>query len=227
MSEHVQVAEHFEQCIDVSSYKLTEEYDYSCVPLCVIDSVFSIGIRYTNVINIVSRVCKKLSITKEYEKGNKSPVTTSWFLEQIDGMTSDALAEQLFESRHRTSPKNGILKAEAVVKFMQVLKQYGVEYLEDICKVSDNVAFERAIKAIPGQTSGICLKYFFMLAGDSQLIKPDRMIIRFLETALKRSINMNESVGLVRLACDELKHQYDFMTPKILDNLIWQYQRSR
>ena len=147
-------------------------------------------------------------------------------------MNEHKLVAQHFEncidvSRHRTSPKNGILKAEAVVRFMQVLTQFGVEHLEDVSKVTDSVAFERAIKAIPGQTSGICLKYFLMLAGDSELIKPDRMIIRFLESALNRPVSLHDAVGLVRRACDELKYKYDFMTPKILDNLIWQYQRSR
>lgn len=226
MNEHKLVAQHFENCIDVSRYTLTEEYDYGCVPLCAIDSVFSIGIRYTNVINIVSRVCRKMNIIKAYEKEKQSSVTTSWFLKQISDKTPEDLASHLFESRHRTSPKNGILKAEAVVRFMQVLTQFGVEHLEDVSKVTDSVAFERAIKAIPGQTSGICLKYFLMLAGDSELIKPDRMIIRFLESALNRPVSLHEAVGLVRRACDELKHKYDFMTPKILDNLIWQYQRS-
>lgn len=41
-------------------------------------------------------------------------------------MSEHELVAQHFEncidvSRHRTSPKNGILKAEAVVRFMQVL----------------------------------------------------------------------------------------------------------
>ncbi|MBB6055371.1 hypothetical protein [Tolumonas osonensis] len=226
MNEHVLVAKHFESSIDVGRYTLTEEYDYSCIPLCVIDSVFSIGIRYTNVINIVGRVCKKMNITKAYNKEMQSSATTSWFIEQIEGKTPEELADSLFESRHRTSPNNGILKADATVRFMRVLKQFGVEHLEDVHKVGDSAAFERAIKAIPGQTSGICLKYFLMLAGDNELIKPDRMIIRFLESALNRPVNLNEAVTLVRQACDELKKKYDFMTPKILDNLIWQYQRS-
>lgn len=226
MNEHKLVTQHFDNCIDVSRYTLTPEYDYGCVPLCVIDSVFSMGIRYANVIKIVDRVCKTMNITKAYEKEKQSPIATSWFLEQISERTPDDLAEELF-SRHRTSPKNGILKAEAVVRFMRVLKEFGVEHLNDVNKVVDSVAFERTILAIPGQTSGICLKYFLMLAGDSELIKPDRMIIRFLTSALNRPVNLYEAVGLVRGACDELKQKHDFMTPKILDNLIWQYQRSR
>lgn len=227
MNEHKLVAQHFNNCIDVTRYTLTPEYDYGCIPLCAIDSVFSMGIRYTNVIKIVDRVCKTMNITKAYEKENQSPITTSWFFEQISEKTHDDLAEQLFGSRNRTSPKNGILKAEAVVRFMRVLKEFGVEHLGDLNKIVDSVAFERAILAIPGQTSGICLKYFFMLAGDSELIKPDRMIIRFLTAALNRPVNLHDAVGLVRGACDELKQKYAFMTPKILDNLIWQYQRSR
>jgi hypothetical protein len=221
------VAKYFTECIDIRRYNVPDEYDYSCVPLCVIDSVFSIGIRYSNVTKIVDRVCRKMNITKAYENPGKSQITTSWFLEHINGQTPEQLADNFFESRHRTSPANGILKAEAVVRFIRVLKEFGVERLEDVNKIINSYEFEQAIRAIPGQKSGICLKYFLMLAGNTELIKPDRMILRFLESALQREVSAEESVVLIRQACDELKHGYNFIiTPKIMDNLIWQYQRT-
>jgi hypothetical protein len=40
------------------------------------------------------------------------------------------------------------------------------------------------IETIPGQGSGISFKYFSMLAGNGNYVKPDRMVKRFVADAL-------------------------------------------
>ncbi|MEJ1959689.1 MAG: hypothetical protein WDM70_09960 [Nitrosomonadales bacterium] len=89
------------------------------------------------------------------------------------------MAVDVYRNRQRTSARNGILKADAVNRFAAVLRKYNIEYLQDISEALGNTALERDIRSIPGQTSGISLKYFFMLAGSDDLIKPDRMILAF------------------------------------------------
>lgn len=46
-------------CLDVfkdkKEYELPTEYNYCHLPLCVIDAVFSIGVRYQGVTNTISR----------------------------------------------------------------------------------------------------------------------------------------------------------------------------
>jgi hypothetical protein len=91
--------------------------------------------------------------------------------------------ENIFQNRQRTSATNGILKVSASLQFIKVLSDFGVQYYQDIDKVLTNETFEQAIKRIPGQSSGTSLKYFFMLAGDENTIKPDRMVLRFLQDA--------------------------------------------
>ena len=44
------------------------------------------------------------------------------------------------------------------------------------------------MRAIPGQRSGISLTYFFMLAGSDDLVKPDRMLGRFLRGCLSHEV---------------------------------------
>jgi hypothetical protein len=101
--------------------------------------------------------------------------------------------------KERTSTRNGILKAEAVYRFCKVLNNYGVNYFQDVKKLFyGNEQFEEEIKSIPGQKSGISLVYFYMLAGEDNWIKPDRMIIRFLERVLQRKVKLDEAQTLLQ-----------------------------
>lgn len=92
----------------------------------------------------------------------------------------NGMAKQVYQNRQRTSTRNGILKAEAILRFAQITHEYGVEYLQDVEKILGNAEFEAEITHIPGQRSGISLRYFYMLAGSEDFIKPDRMINRFV-----------------------------------------------
>jgi hypothetical protein len=67
--------------------------------------------------------------------------------------------------------------------------------------------------------------YFFMLAGDDQLVKPDRMVLRFLAAALGRNVTLKEAQGLVAQACEILALEHPHLTPRALDHAIWHYQR--
>ena len=61
-----------------------------------------------------------------------------------------------------------------------------------------------------------------MLAGSDGLIKPDRMVLRFLEDCLGRLVNAEEALRLCAGAVAELKAQYPAMTPRLLDHKIWE-----
>lgn len=49
---------------DLESFELPSEYDYSCLPLCILDAVFSIGVKYKSVENVISRFCAKTGVLK-------------------------------------------------------------------------------------------------------------------------------------------------------------------
>lgn len=134
---------------------------------------------------------------------------------------------KVFCNRQRTSTNNGILKAEAIYRFAAVLRKYGIDYLQDVPTVVQNADLETDIKHIPGQKGGISLRYFFMLSGSENFIKPDRMIQRFLEGVLQKQVEPRGSQHLLSRAAEELRLEYPNLTPRLLDNLIWQYQRQQ
>jgi hypothetical protein len=208
---------------DKKNYTLPDVYNYSHLPLCVIDSVFSIGVRYEGVLNTINNFCTHNKIDR-FSKSNE--LSTSFFLNLMEQVSIKELTENIYKNRQRTSPRSGILKSEAVIQFLKVLLKYEINKLSDVYKIISSNEFEIDIKKIPGQKSGISLTYFFMLAGSDDLIKPDRMIVRFLESISGETVSLNDSQIILAEVSKKLQKNGFDMTPKKLDYLIWNYQRD-
>jgi hypothetical protein len=232
MTEAKKVAERARQTLSLNGKILPDEYFYQSVPICVIDAVYSIGVRYGQVQNVVDRYCRYFNLKKTRDNRNSLPPIDSQeplrdFLKKMQDISVETFTSDIFQNRQRTSTNKGILKAEAIYRFAEVLKNHGVNYLQDVSAAIQSIDLEKDIKQIPGQRSGISLTYFFMLSGSEDFIKPDRMIQRFLESVLQRPIRISESQNLLSEAAEELKLDYPNITPRSLDYLIWQYQRQK
>lgn len=211
---------------------LPREYSYSSLPLCVVDAVFSIGVRYTSVTATIDRFCTNLGwrVTSEprapRERGEH---TIAHFLALSEGLSPEQAAEDLFGNRQRTSSRSGILKAQAVRLFASALFEAGIDDFGNLNDTSLLLA-EASILGIPGQGSGISFDYFRMLAGDDDLIKPDRMVQRFVCAAadLKATTpTPRQTAILVRLAARELARRGQDWSPRRLDYAIWVRERNQ
>ncbi len=232
------IADYALRVLPLDEAKLSDAYFYQSLPLCVIDAVYSIGVRYTSVQAVVDHYCGTFELQKVRDDRINIPATDKQesinsFCKQIENMCPNKLATTLFQNRQRTSSRGGILKAEAVQQFACVLKNHEIEYFQDVKKIANNASFEKSIQNIPGQKSGISLKYFWMLTGSENFIKPDRMVVRFVETALNcfsipsTSQNIKEVEQLLRCACKDIETRYPNITPRLLDHEIWKYQRRQ
>lgn len=211
--------------------KLSDSYYYNSLPLCLIDSIFSIGVRYSGVINTISRFCNKKKVSRVSYQRNSSALqsmydcyTVSQFIEDISSYTlSDFGADELYGNHQRTSARNGILKAEAVYRAAKVLREHSIDSFADIRSVSDIEldSIENEFCEIPGQKSHISWEYFLMLSGDDNHIKVDRWIERFYEdvTGTKNTKSIIE--GDLITVCNMLKQSYPGITPRLLDHVIW------
>jgi len=232
------IAEYFKENIQTIK-PLGKGYYYNHTSLCVINAVWSIGVKYEGVKNVVKKYYTKREFVPYRDNSLRDlslyPETTqqesiSDFLEFMAQFSFKELADTIFVNHQRTSSTNGILKAEAVIRFAKVLSKYGVNYFQDIAvKIENNRSFEKEIKRIPGQTSGLSLDYFFMLAGDENKIKADRMIKRFLVEPIRKdpvtidtpcAQNAFERLLLV-LNDNRIK------SVRHLDNIVWDYQRRK
>ncbi|MEW6526768.1 MAG: hypothetical protein AB1444_08900 [Spirochaetota bacterium] len=226
----IKIINECDRVLNLINATLGEEYYYQSLPLCVIDSVWSLGVKYESVKQVVSRYCKYFKLKRIREnrysippKEDQESISNFFYKMSILGVAK--FTDEIFGKRQRTSTKNGILKTEAVFQFATVLKKYKVDYFQDLNKIVSNTDFEADIKKIPGQSSGISLKYFLMLAGEEDLIKPDRMIVNFLYDITGKNITAYEAQLILVHVCNGLKCKYPHLTPRLLDHIIWNYKR--
>jgi hypothetical protein len=204
-------------------------FQYASLPLCVIDAVFSIGVRYGSTKNVVKNWCdfsgwelERSSTTKEHTisefLGILRPYENRW----------EEMATQIFRNHHRTSSTSGILKAEAAYQFAETVQRFGIENFTDKLRTSLRPDIRAAITPIRGQGSGLSFSYFLILAGNKNAVKPDRMVTRFvLEGTGLRRISTDACADLVREAAARLRDEFPNLTPSLLDHAIWEYQRQK
>ena len=74
--------------LDLSSASLSASYYYDSLPYCVIDAVFSIGVKYTSTQNVVKNYCTYYGL-REYntkQDNNGDTHTISQLVEHIESM---------------------------------------------------------------------------------------------------------------------------------------------
>jgi hypothetical protein len=193
---------------------------YASVGLAVIASVWSIGVRYQSVDNVIARYrAERLAGGADPEAD--APGDVRRFIEACGG--PEAFARRM-GNRQRTSTTNGILKAEAVLHEARILEDEGVELTADLTGAGPERLdhLQDRWSTVAGQGSGVSWRAFSMLVGLPE-VKPDRMIRRFAAAALGRpretAVGVDEARDLILAAAARLG-----VAPAALDNAIWTYQ---
>jgi len=197
---------------------------------CIIDSVWSMGVRYSAVENVLRRYeCWLVDERRGARKGRTSVDLRAdiSFAGGPDGFAG------IVKNRMRTATRNGFLKAEAVDHAAARLDELGIATAADLRHVVRRGSaealerLERGWRSVPGQASGISFKYLLMLAGIED-VKPDRMICRFVASAagldaVKPDVAYRSILGAHQIFLAEGER----LTLRALDHAIWSYQRQR
>lgn len=214
--------------------RLPDEYYYASLPLCVVDAVFSIGVRYESTRRTVRSWCD--SQTPAWRMIDRSPRsqqrrsqhTLEEFLGLLKGRDFRSLAQREFNNIQRTSSTNGILKAEATYLFAMALHHAGIDEFGDTQDVMRIEKVRPSVLQIKGQGSGLSFDYFLMLSGSDTNVKADRMVRRFVADALGvTDVAADTARRLIVDVCEALKADFPNLTPRLLDYEIWTYQRTR
>jgi hypothetical protein len=193
---------------------------YDSVGLAMIDAVWSIGVRYQSVENVIARYRAERGAGGHDAEADR-PEDVRRFIEACGGPEGFALR---MGNRQRTSSRNGILKAEAVLHEARILEREGVRAPVDLAGASEERLddLRRRWSTVPGQASGISWRAFSMLIGLAE-VKPDRMIRRYVASALGRSgesaVGVEEARILVMATAAHLG-----VSARDLDYAIWAYQ---
>lgn len=235
MATHAQIerlARYLRQTLALDHIRLGNEYRYAHLTLVLVDAIFSPGIRYSVTEQIVERYAAHQRLTRYRPafdqwppEGTQEPIEA---LARLGAeMQDDHLTDRVFGSRHRTSTRNGVLKARAVTDAAALFHGARVDRFQDLGRIVDDAAFAQAYHALPGQASGVSWAYFWMLAGDQNLIKPDRHVLAYLARALGQPpMSAREALDLVVGAAELLGRDGYAVTPRELDYAMWEYQRT-
>ena len=191
--------------------------------LAVIDAIWSVGIRYTTTRGVVTRYTA-------YRRLAGADAATDGLTELLGVYDllggTDAVIDH-FGTRHRVSTRPGAaLKGEAVHQAATALHTLGIDTAAQFRTSQDTglgLRAEAAWKAVPGQGSGISWRYLRMLLGIAD-VKPDRMVKRFITSALgpdEQPLSDDQVVDLVKATAAH--HGVD---PRALDHEIWKHQTT-
>jgi hypothetical protein len=161
------------------------ERRWTSLSFCIVDAVWSIGAHYDNM--VVPLVRKKFAtefgITQPTIPASEPLPVDPLPLSKLGVLTVDSLTGMT--NRQRTSTRGGILKADAVLRHIAVLREHHVDTMQDaLALLPDTERFakvDKALRSIPGEGGyGVRRNYLWMLIGHDDLIKPDRMVLRWL-----------------------------------------------
>jgi len=228
------LAKYASEKLALEGARLSDSYYYQSLPLCIIDSVFSIGVRYGQVLNVIETFCRQTGWVRYRVHGSAFPAkadqqTVSNLLEVLGHHPNPE--KSLFHNSGYANPaakeESRILKANLVKQFAAALVAREIDTYEDLKSYPKPECLDCSLCGLPSLKSGVVVRYFRMLAGDDTQVKPDRMILRFLCEALGSSVGTDEAVELVRGASSILEKDFPGMNPRLLDHEIWKYQRGR
>lgn len=211
---------------------LPNEYYYQSLTLAAIDAVYSVQAKYPSVQRVVERYCNKYKLTRYRSPRNCQPQPESQenanaLSQKMGKVGCSYFAENVFENQSKTS---GRLKAEILLDLLIEIQNLNIQTFQDIQPWLTQHDQQRQLVSAITKIHGIgeaTSRYFLMLAGDEQMIKPDRMILRFIHNALGRTVNEEHAVSLILAVSKKLLTNYPHMNPRLLDYLIWSWQRDQ
>ncbi|WP_051246372.1 hypothetical protein [Nocardioides halotolerans] len=201
--------------------------------LCVLDAVFSIGARYSATTRTVWSYAHLQGLPHVLEPA--AEVAAGVYADTEEPVSSlrdaiarggpDAFAAQV-QNRQRTSPRGGVPKAQATHDYAAALADCGVLRLADVPTLltdpSRLAPLETQLSRVPGHGAhGVRMSYLWMLSGDDDHIKPDRMVLGWLHQVLGRAVAPPEATALLSDAAAELR-----VTPWQLDHAVWNHRRG-
>lgn len=200
---------------------------------CVLDAVHSIGARYDrHVVPVVTRVAADCGIDAPSVPMSvpecDDPLPLGVFLDHYPD-TGALLGTT--RNRQNTSTRGGIRKAEATLRYAAILREHAVLTIQDARAVLRDLprldSIETALRAVPGEgASGVRRGYLWMLIGDQQTVKPDRMVLRWLARH-NAPVTADEARTLLRDIAQRVSAEGGReVTPWEVDHAIWRASRS-
>ncbi|HVX22747.1 MAG TPA: hypothetical protein VHB02_15470 [Acidimicrobiales bacterium] len=201
----------------LSSWAAAGGYPNS-LSMAILDAIWAMGARYTITRGVITRyVSSRRARSAEPFNDSVSDLLAEY---ERQGGVNGFIEEIGTRNRVSTQPGaefKGVVVHQAALAFRELGVDTAQQFIE-AQGTSLGQALEAQWRSLPGQGSGISWRYLRMLVGLED-VKPDRMVLRFLESSLNRSVDIEEAVELVRAAAGRLG-----VGVRALDHEIWEFQ---
>jgi len=205
---------------------------WSSLSYCVLDAVWSISSSYNEVVDPLVRRVARINgdgrpVVEAADMTPPDPLPLPTLLARYP--TVDAL--RAITNGQLTSTRSGIPKADAVLRYAQILVEHGVPDLAAVGELMtdqarwDNV--DHVLAGVPGDgQNGVRRGYLWMLCGRDDLVKPDRMVLRWLARH-GGPATVPEARDVLADAAKELTLRLGrLITPWMVDHAIWSAERA-
>lgn len=194
--------------------------------LSIIDSIYSTGLKYQAVTNVVNAY----RAHRKAEGGDADRDGTSELIQSFKAAGgSGEWAELVNNRKPANTKKNAPLKAEVIYRAAHVLHEKLEITTQDELRAAyadkeEREELKKAWLQLPSQRSGVTYNYLLILAG-FQSVKPDRMVIRFVARYAgldAKKLTPMEAADLIQQVAELYPTQ-----PRRLDHVIWRHVSGR
>lgn len=189
--------------------------------LCIIDAIYSTGSHYTSVVNAIRR----------YQAAHGRHDGARALLESITSAGGPrAWATNVMENVKPAHTRPGApLKADIIEQAAELMIGLEIDTVDDlVARVAahpDDNPVHTGWKQLPSQSSGVTYNYLLILAGLPS-VKPDRMVLRFLATALGdqpgQAVSTQKATELITRTAEQLS-----VSSSALDHIAWRAASGR
>jgi hypothetical protein len=197
---------------------------YAGVALCILDSIYSTGNRYSSVVRMIANYRK----ARQEQGGDPESDGPGDLLAAADRWrgTDGFITKTGYKWRVSTKP-SAPFKAAAALGAARILDRAGLAAVADVrdaltdpLKQEESAAMNGWL-GLPGQRSGLTWTYFLMLAGVPG-VKAGRMVVRYVSRALGHEVGAVEAATLVSTLADSQR-----LSRTKLDHAIWRKESGR
>ena len=189
---------------------------YHSLPICILDDIFSLQAKYeTMTLPTVKRFANHFLNGDIYADG--------YLVDNfINDLEKEGLSNVMNNILNNRQVVGGRRKIEVCYDVAKKLQKLGVQTMKDFASFEDEDYLTFSLRSIKG-VGDAAIDYLFMMAGDSNRVKPDIHIHHCIKDATGHDVSNEECQKLFREVSEVAKNEYPFATPRFLDGLVWTY----
>ena len=203
--------------VSLDAIELPDEFFPAHLPVALIDSVVRSAVEYEpRTVRSTERYCHRFRIERTRPERWETPPadeqeTLGDLVKRFEELGVDRMADEVFSSRQ------GAPGAESVLQAAMVLRQIGVEVLQDVPAGSPD-AIEDALRS-SGEAGEAAGRRLLMYTGDDDFVRGDIHVRTFVAHAIgERAVSADQAEQIVRQSAYEM-----ILSPRYLDYQIWKY----